>query len=649
MDIKEKNRMRIVLTAVLIFISFFVASFFLPLQKIFAAGIAENDFDKTDVMTDLESSTVGGKAFNVLDYPKDLIGIRETSIINFVEYCYNYRPHLQHNYGLYVYVYNPKEIVIDTKSVGNKIQLAVSYNADGIPNDYEKFDLKFCSKSEDKYKNRFYKFRIVDRVSVRDNMKIVDRVNRDNRRYDVSGVELVTYGERNATEYKVSGTYQFTGYVAGYGADVNAESNLKSTVNELETIELDVKHTYYRTGVSALGKGHQNQIDIAYFSVDNALLKKYGKLQKIKAEWYEYKTAPIIITNKLDIYNQFLPYVGKKISDYDSAIPISMYDKQKIQSASSSNYDYGWIYNVKIRTLDSFETRCNFLPYWFYAENDDLTNYTLSGKDLYKYIEKYSKSNYSGYLPIKTGKLNADLFLDTVDNGRIRGYNIAEIDSDNTFNLLSYNDSNSWWKRMSDYGFWSPNLDDSYNDVKPIYSVSDNDFSGMDIENSRNLLVNVNDISDFEAYYNRSKTNDKTTFLLRFAATDYYSSMLYIRNNDWAVVMGKDGMIAQETVFFDFDILQLTFNRDGVYHVIPVVSSPIDIVNDITPPLKNNVFNWLALIITLVILIIIYIIFSPFINLVLSVIFKAVAWVICLPFRLIAKLFHLKKSDKSDK
>lgn len=647
MDIKEKNRMRIVLTAVLIFISFFAASFFLPLQKIFAAGIAENDFDKTDVMTDLESSTVGGKAFNVLDYPKDLIGIRETSIINFVEYCYNYRPHLQHNYGLYVYVYNPKEIVIDTKSVGNKIQLAVSYNADGIPNDYEKFDLKFCSKSEDKYKNRFYKFRIVDRVSVRDNMKIVDRVNRDNRRYDVSGVELVTYGERNATEYKVSGTYQFTGYVAGYGADVNAESNLKSTVNELETIELDVKHTYYRTGVSALGKGHQNELNTVYFNVSNEILKKYGKLQKIKAEWYEYKTRPIVVLNNIDMYNEISLYVGKNIGLNNSDCQYMLIDKILGLEALKPQYNFVWNDGGKFSDIEIIGRREDFISYLFYTTEKNIFDCVVSSSDLFKYMENYTKSYHTGKIKVGSKELSADLFSDMVDSGRTRGYNLREIDSNDKFDMLSYDSVKNNWQKFWDYGFFAPNTSGDFKDVVPIYEVTESDMSLNDDLLKETLLISSKDINTLrDTYENGVKSNEKT-FLFRFAQTDYFSTELTYSNS--AFVADNIAYAAQETVFFDFDILQLTFNRDGVYHVIPVVSSPIDIVNDITPPLKNNVFNWLALIITLVILIIIYIIFSPFINPVLSVIFKAVAWVICLPFRLIAKLFHLKKSDKSDK
>ena len=39
-------------------------------------------------------------------------------------------------------------------------------------------------------------------------------------------------------------------------------------------------------------------------------------------------------------------------------------------------------------------------------------------------------------------------------------------------------------------------------------------------------------------------------------------------------------------MFFDFDIIQLSFQKDGKYTVIPAVASPIDIVNDITPPVQ---------------------------------------------------------------
>ena len=212
-------------------------------------------FDKTSVLDDLMASTVNGQPFDVKDYPYDEDS--QARIVNFVEYCYSYKGNMQGNYGLYVYVYNPQGQNISTNSKSNKIQMAVSYDSEGKPNNYAKFDLKFLSKSENSdYKNLFYKFKVVDREINGTTFK--DRVNSNERRYDVSGIELVTYGANNATEYPVNGTYKFTGYAAGYGPDAGAKSTLESSVEYLETITLDVKHTFYRTQTSSKGAGYQN-------------------------------------------------------------------------------------------------------------------------------------------------------------------------------------------------------------------------------------------------------------------------------------------------------------------------------------------------------------------------------------------------------
>ena len=160
-------------------------------------------------------------------------------------------------------------------------------------------------------------------------------------------MELVTKGSKNAVEYAVGGSYKFSGYVSGYGADENAESNLTCSVTELETISLDVRSTNFRTQSSSAGKDHQNQLDSVYFSVDNSLLEKYGKLQKIKAEWYEYKTAPIVVVSDKGIYDTLNGYVGKNIGEHTDGLRYSLgYDRNVISSQYSTIINYGWSYNV---------------------------------------------------------------------------------------------------------------------------------------------------------------------------------------------------------------------------------------------------------------------------------------------------------------
>ena len=131
------------------------------LTAIFGSGVKKanasdtNTFDNTNVMEDLRSS----QNFNIFDYPAYKSTNPEIYIMNVVEYCYSVDENNRKNYGLYLYLYNPNGIEIDTGDNVNNVQIAVSYNKDGTPNDYEKFGLKFCSKSKEQYsENLFYKF-----------------------------------------------------------------------------------------------------------------------------------------------------------------------------------------------------------------------------------------------------------------------------------------------------------------------------------------------------------------------------------------------------------------------------------------------------------------------------------------------------------
>jgi hypothetical protein len=70
------------------------------------ADTAALTYEQTNVMDDLKGSTINGKEFSLNDY--GFSALKETQVISFVEYCYSFYENLQDNYGLYVYVYNPK-------------------------------------------------------------------------------------------------------------------------------------------------------------------------------------------------------------------------------------------------------------------------------------------------------------------------------------------------------------------------------------------------------------------------------------------------------------------------------------------------------------------------------------------------------------
>ena len=85
----------------------------------FAATDVQTAYENTNVLDNLEGATIGGKAFDIADYPHDDEG--RPQVISLVEFCYSYYADKQGDFGLYVYVYNPQDIAFDMATDRNKI------------------------------------------------------------------------------------------------------------------------------------------------------------------------------------------------------------------------------------------------------------------------------------------------------------------------------------------------------------------------------------------------------------------------------------------------------------------------------------------------------------------------------------------------
>ena len=582
-------------------------------QPIVAYAAEAEPLETSNVLHDLGSSTINGKPFDLRDYPLD--ESREATVLSFVEYCYSYRANERDRYALYVYVYNPKGLNISTGQKQNFIQMAVAYDSEGNPTNYAKYELQFVNRVESgDQKNLFYKFRVVDRVV--NGKTIAERVNSAERRYDVSGIELATYGQYTATEYPVCGTYKFRGFAAGLGPDATAASTLTSEVEYLETIALDVKHTYYRSETSALGAGYQNQLDTVYFSVPKRYIDTYGKLQRIKAEWYEYKTGDIVVTSNADFYEAALPYIGVYMGDLNQ-YGMYPYVKDVGYKLALDAGDYGdismanWGWNLGTGYLHPALQR---LSYLFYT--DDIDSYDplggngdVASGDLYEYIMNYKPKDDTGWLPVKNGAISAELLPGNIEEDRIpsnefgniqRGYSYYDFDADVDLHVLKSwsSTSPSFWENWENYGLgaaFSGGPTEESRVVAPIQILQSSDLTGSAQQIADRLLININDVAALQKEYSDAVTvsgaddEEMVVVLFRFANTDYYSTPIDIIEVDggflWAdKKISGEAYLARETVFLDFDIIQLTFNRDGAYTVIPVVSNPIDIVNDVTPP-----------------------------------------------------------------
>jgi hypothetical protein len=569
-------------------------------------------FDRTTVYDDLSSAS----DFDFNDYPANSSG--DFAVVNFVEFGWAYYANERDNYALYIYIYNPAKTDIATGSGSNKIQLGTAYSTaadDSLKVDsYSKLKLVYCNN----YNNLIYKFRV---APAEDGITVGYFPVDGSRRYDVSGFELFAYGDRTATESGVGGTYTFTGYAAGLGKDNTSLSTLKCNVIDLDTVELEVKHSTFRTeGISELGEGHYNEINSVYFAVPEKYFEKYGNLQKITAEWWEYKTKPIMVTSNADFKNQFLPYTKQKIANYDSNVPVSLWYGYDSNRGLNSNIftSYEWAYNMETYTKSGFGWSdvqmvgkySNIIPYAFYSDKktvqgvfDFLNKQTVAGdvtsSKLSDWIYSYSNNLGNGYIDCNGRSISADLFETSIDSKRAAqdykvGYNHRTIDLADTFNLDSWDSSHAsgFWDKLWAFGFSWPRTDEQYKNVVPIVDVPGETLTdGCSAE----YLINAEDEADFIKFGKSAIEDGNRLILFRFASTDYFARAV---GRTGVAEKNSDTYIAQQTVFLDFDIIELTFSRDGVNHTIPVVADPIDIINGVTAPqvddtIWDKIFEWL--------------------------------------------------------
>lgn len=677
----KANKLTYTLAAIAAVLFFIFSSFWGGGVATVHAVASPTAFDETDVMDDLQTATVNGKSFNVIDYPYDSTGVvKHPEIMTVVEYCYSVRPSQRGNYGVYIYFYNPQGLNIRTDSGANKITLGVKYSEDSDGNlkvvDYEKFALKFCSKSTGDYRDLFYKFKVIDHKSA-DGKTIAERVNSNARRYDISEVELLKYGDRNATAYDVGGTYTFTGYAKGYSADQNAESTLECERTDLETVTLDLagvtdgvdKRTYWRSTSSSKGKNYQNQINSVFFAIDTNLLEKYGyTLQRIKAEWWEYKTVPVLVVGNDTIRDKLLEYAGENIGEsYDESRGYSIYNREDeltwlLGSEIMHYYSYCWnIDQTKFKGEYNFSSELDHflssLPLVFSSGDISVDNYTLSAETLKTYCEQYDKSYNNGHLQFNAHNFSADLFMNSVDDGRTRGYNLREFDisnPDDLWQINSYDSNHSWWHKLWDYGFWAPTTDDGYADVLPIQMLKAEDFAVSNVAD--HLKINPDDVNKLKDFYNSSVKDgnndgkpDNAVFLFRYALTDYWAQDVVVTNAGDIYTKEPSAELRQGTQFFDFDILTMTFNKDGDLVTLGCVSSPVDHWSAYTPSIEGKEpdwWKWLMLALGLLLAIIIIVLLWPILGPVIGFIVKGVIWLITAPFKAIAAA--VKKRKRGD-
>lgn len=460
---------------------------------------------------------------------------KDITFLDFYEYKYG-----SNDYSLYFYVFIPNNYYYVSIIERNKIQLSFNEST------FYKFSFKLINKEDE-----FYKFKIY----LNDKDDALSYLVESKREYKISGIELNVNNLSNATEFKIGGTYSYSGYAKG--CNNNSSSTLFRGVKDLETLDLDVNLTYYRFNArdNVYSPQTLTQLDSVYFSIPKEYLNKYGYVSNINFEYCEYKTTPIIGLRN-DVYSYFKNYIGINIDDTNNP----GYDLMIYGVSDTPGADYGAYYPLYSKDDDitfSEKSELNnidhisYLTYLFNLEDSDTLN-TISSESLLNYMKNYNSSyfkgkNYKGY--------SNDLFLDYVDENHTRGYNNINVSSEDKLTLIDYNKNSSWFSRLFNSIFNLTNIE-----VNMIEKI---DSSSFDNE----LYINENDIDDFKSYYNKASKNDEETYLLRFSSCDYITGPLWDKKYGDFTVEGIDGYFAIETCYLDFDIISLTFGKDGIARV----------------------------------------------------------------------------------
>ena len=629
----------------------------------FADTVTGNlEFDKTNVMNDLEKTTIDGVPFDVKDYPFD--EKRDTSVLLFAEYCYSFYSNKQSNYSLYVYVYNPQGLVFDTHSNRNTVQFSV-----GDTSEYVKYPLLFLNKSEEtNYEGLFYKFKVY--LTGEQKTSMLEKLNSSERFYHISSIELLEEGAINPHDWNVNAEYRYSGYADGYGsASGGTGDTLTYTKKEGETAVITSEHigqTYYRPdGNNGTNNYTYDTLQSVYFSVPNSLTERYGTLSEVRAEWLKTMTSWGLVTGgDTKYYDFFKKLVGVDTTQFSAAVDAYVY---ALLSTNINDRIFAYLPRSGTHGSIPYDEEILWLSYLFYAGNDDnsASTYEVSTESLLKWMSDY----HDDYDFDRTENFVVEAgegVLDTVTNcntpydgeyltvdGSTYAYSkalfsswadektVADISNEVNPDLsLTENEiGQSWWESIwGDYHTVSSN---TFDGIEGIKQVTDDDIKADSYETCENLYIAESDYDDFKDFYDRSVKDERTVYLLRFDVGEYVTQQ--VGQGEWdndGLVTGINGdtnaYIFKTTAYLGFDIIQLTYDNGTQKFVIPVVQSPIDVVSGTTPPpyWQEDGAEWWKIVLAVLALIVLLVILMP----ILPYIIKAVVWVILLPFRLIAAI-----------
>lgn len=556
-----------------------------------ATGSNAELYDQTDVLEDLEKTTVDGKPFDLKDYAFNAQG--KTSVFSFVEFCYSYSPDLIADYGLYVYLHNPRGLKFDFASTRNMISMRAG---DDETAPYKKYHLECLDVStRQDYEGLFFKLKINLSTAQRDD--ILSAVNSSERQYRVSELELMESGKKDVTLVTVGTSYYYSGYAGYYGPSGRPESTLTPRSEQIDTLTLEkekgeIGFTAYRPdGSNGKDEFTQDSLHSVYFAVPNTFIETYGEMAAVHATWLNAVLKPMLVTGNKDAYDAILPYLGKTIDAYKDELDYSYFSNltgpQDGMGGAMTYYTYYYAYNYQ----------SDYFPGWglFMAEEgggivDPLYLMFYSGR------EEDSADSYivsSDLILDKIRAATADVGGELVNEKYSKAL-FSEVDEEftdinirreDTYDLTREVISQNWWERL--WGTSHVASSETFDGIPAIEPVTPEKLTGTEAEICDKLYIGEADYEDFRSCYD-TYHDTRTIYLFRYQLSDYISREATLVTEGILGMPDKGDTNAYflvETVNLDFDIIDVTFSNGERETVIPVAMTPVDFIPNGTPPL----------------------------------------------------------------
>ena len=573
-----KKRIMAILAVLVILCGIFVPDIYAAVSAEEKKAFSVVDLDKTTITEDLGN--------NLSAYLDEDTSETDVTLISLQEYCYS--PKYPSNadevvygdeyYNVYLYFHNPNEYALESKA-DDSVQIS----------GYEYF-IQYLDKTSD---GLYYKYKVIYKSDLYNRITAYSYLHSGAREYVVEKMSFKVAPNATYLYDNLSLTYTFDGYASGFGGD--STRLIQCVMEGSETLHLDVTPTQYRpAGTNGKNNYTRDMLHSVYFSVPNSYLETYGEMYEVHAEWHNAVTAPALVTGNQTAYNAITPYLGQNIGKYTDSLPyIYLGHVGGISQGGDHRIFYDFGYNIP-DVIFWGGTSFDYVPVVYNKSYYISPLYLMfnSGSGANS-ADTYIVSSATIKQALQNGAYGGDkvlnryyrCFFDSVDTSKTE----VRITKNYNFPITDMKVSQTWWEKF--LGTSHIEYSNFYNNIYGIKQISASDLSGNTSEVAQRLYMDENDVAGLRTAF--METNS-TVFLFRFQISDYISQEATLYNvgsflgGTTLSEVDTNAYFFQETVNLDFDILDVTFTKNGRYTVIPVAMDPIDIIPAAIPPVPRS-------------------------------------------------------------